>query len=183
MSDLIRFHVPCKVEYTKLIEDVTDLISTHSSFKGSSQFVQKLRSVMNEVFINIIKHSKTAEQNELVRFQYELGLHYFTISIYDYGPGFDAGGYMPPYPKKMIGTKHRLRDVLDGAVHFTITDPFSVSFEFIEKDDVNLDDLDNLENIEENGMGISIVTKLMDSVTYTYIGQGKYDWRLIKEIS
>ena len=171
------------VEYTKLIEDVTDLISTHSRFKGTSQFVQKLRSVMNEVFINIIKHSKTAEENELVRFQYELGLHYFTISIYDYGPGFDAGGYMPPYPKKMVGTKHILREVLDGAVHFTITDPFSVSFEFIEKDDVNLDDLDSLDNIEENGMGISIVTKLMDSVTYTYIGQGKYDWRLIKEIS
>ena len=57
MNDIIRFHVPCKVEYTKLIEDVTDLISKHSNFKGSEQFVQKLRSVMNEVFINIVEHS------------------------------------------------------------------------------------------------------------------------------
>ncbi|MEJ2054325.1 MAG: ATP-binding protein [Calditrichaceae bacterium] len=183
MNDLIRFHVPCKLQYTKLVEDVTDLISAHTSFSGSQQFMQKLRAVMNEVFINIVKHSDTAKQNEMVRFQYELGLHYFTISIYDYGPGFDAEGYVPPYPKKMIGTKHKLRDVLDGSVHFTITDPFSVSFTFEEKDDVNLDDLDGFEGIEENGMGISIVTKLMDSVTYSYIGQGKYDWKLIKEIN
>ena len=183
MDELIRFHVPCKIEYTKLVEDVTDLIRAHSSFKGSPNFMQKLRAVMNEVFINIVEHSRTAEENELVRLQYELGLHYFTISIYDHGPGFEADGYMPPYPKKMVGTKHTLRDVLDGKVSFTITDPFSVNFEFEEKDDVNLDDIDSLDNLEENGMGISIVTKLMDSVTYTYIGKGKYDWRLIKEIS
>jgi len=183
MNDLIRFHVPCKLEYTKLVEDVTDLISSHTSFKGSQQFIQKLRAVMNEVFINIVKHSDTAKQNEVVRFQYELGLHFFTISIYDYGPGFEADGYVPPYPKKLIGSKHKLRDVLDGIVHFTITDPFSVTFTFEEKDDVNLDDLDNFEGIDESGMGISIVTKLMDSVTYSYIGQGKYDWKLIKEIN
>lgn len=183
MNDIIRFHVPCKLDYTKLVEDVTDLISAHINFTGSPQFVSKLRAVMNEVFINIVEHSDTAAQNEIVRFQYELGLQYFTISIYDYGPGFEAEGHLPPYPKDYIGNKYKLRDVLDGSVYFTIVDPFSVSFRFEEKDDVNLDELEELGSMKENGMGISIVTKLMDTVTYSYIGEGKYDWKLIKKIS
>lgn len=182
MNDIIRFHVPCKLEYTKLVEDVTDLISNYLNFQGSSQFSAKLRSVMNEVFINIVKHSNTATQNEVVRFQYELGSKYFTISIYDYGPGFEAEGQLPPYSKNLSGKRYKLRDVLDGAVYFTIVDPFTVSFRFEETQDVNLDQLEELGSVKESGMGISIVTKLMDSVTYSYIGEGKYDWKLIKQI-
>lgn len=183
MNDIIRFHVPCRVEYTKLVEDVTDLISNYLQFQESAQFASKLRSVMNEVFINIVEHSDTAAQNEVVRFQYELGLHYFTISIYDYSPGFKADGHYPPYPKELSGKSYKLRDVLDGSVYFTIVDPFTVSFRFEEKQDVNLDQLEELGSVKDNGMGISIVTKLMDTVTYSYIGEGKYDWKLIKKIS
>jgi len=183
MNDIIRFHVPCKMEFTKLVEDFSDLIAAQLNIQSNSQFGSKLRTVMNEVFINIVKHSNTAANNEVVRFQFELGIKYFTISVYDYGPGFEADAKLPPYPDKLVGKQYKLRDVLDGKVSFVIVDPFSISFRFDEKEDVNLDFLDELDNVDENGRGISIITKLMDSVTYSYIGEGKFDWKLIKKIA
>ncbi len=183
MNDIFRFHVPCKLEYIKLVEDITEQISSYlKPSDATPEFQHKLRAVMNEVFINIVTHSNTADVNEIVRFQFELGLEFFTVSIYDYGPGFEAEGYFPPYPKDIVGKKFKLREVLDGNVFFTIVDPFEVSFSFEEKEETDLDQLDDLNMLHDHGLGISIVTKLMDNVTYTYIGQGKFDWKLIKRL-
>jgi anti-sigma regulatory factor (Ser/Thr protein kinase) len=182
MYDIIRFHVPCKLEYTKLVEDVSGLLSSYLNLKSTDKFASKLRAVMNEVFINIVKHSNTAAKNEIVRFQFEIGFQYISISIYDYGPGFKADDFYPPYPKNIIGKKYKLRDVIDGSVYFTIVESFGVSFSFEERDEALLNSFEELSNIEDHGMGISIVTKLMDTVTYTYIGEGKYDWKLIKKV-
>lgn len=181
MYDLIRFHVPCKLEYTKLVEDVTDLVSSYLNVTQNDEFKPRLRTVMNEVFINIVEHSDTAAQNEIVRFQFELSTKYFTISIYDYGPGFKAENSYPPYPKEIVGRKYKVRDVIDGSVFFTIVDPFALSFSFEPLKDKNNGEK-KLEKLKDHGLGISIVTKLMDSVTYSYIGQGKYDWKLIKKL-
>ena len=178
MQDILRFHVPCRMEYTKLVEDFARITAIHLNPNSDEEFKSKICAVMNEVFINIVEHSKTADENEVVRFQFEIGLKYFSISIYDYGPGFKADGKLPPYPKKLIGKKFKLRDVIDGEVSYTVVDPFSISFDFTEKDDVNLDDL---ENLSDTGLGMSIVTKLMDTVTYSYIGNGKFDWKLYKK--
>ncbi len=182
MNDIIRFHVPCRTEYTKLVEEVSVQIGTHLHEKTSPQFISKLRAVMNEVFLNIVKHSDTAKQNEVVRFQFEIGIEYFTTSIYDYGPGFAAEGHFPPYPEEVIGKRYKLRDVIDGAVFFTVIDPFSLIFSFEEKAEMDLDDIDNLSMLDDHGLGISIVTKIMDSVTYSYLGHGKYDWKLAKKL-
>ncbi len=183
MYDILRFQVPCKLEYTKLVEEITDQICTYVRMDKSKNFSHKLRAVMNEVFINIVKHSDTAAQQEMVRFQFELGLDYFTISIYDYGPGFEADGHFPPYPKELVGKRYKLREVIDGVVYFTIVNPFEVNFEFKELSEQELDQVDQLAYLEDHGLGISIVTKLMDSVSYTYIGSGKFDWKLIKRLT
>ena len=182
-NDIIRFHVPCKLGYTKLVEEVTGQIGAYLQKQLDPAFGQKLRAVMNEVFINIVKHSDTAAQNEVVRFQFELGLDYLTISIYDYGPGFKAGNDRPPYPDSLSGKTFKLRDVIDGTVFFTVINPMEVSFSFKEKDEADLDQLGELSILNDHGLGISIVTNLMDTVTYTYIGHGKFDWKLIKRLT
>ncbi len=182
MSDLVRFQVPCKIEYTKLVEEITHQVSTYLQTDPKSDFSHRLRAVMNEVFINIVKHTETAAQDEMVRFQFELGLDLFTISIYDYGPGFPAKGHYPPYPSDLIGNKYKLRDVIDGTVYFTVVDPVEVSFSFVETQESDFNQLSGLDMLEDHGLGISIVTKLMDTVTYSYIGQGKFDWKLIKRL-
>ena len=181
-NDIIRFHVPCKLEYTKLVEEVTGQIGVYLHKKVDREIRQKLRAVMNEVFINIVKHSDTAAQNEVVRFQFEIGLDYLTISIYDYGPGFKAEGSFPPYPDSLCGKTFKLRDVIDGTVYFSVINPMEVSFSFEEKEETDLDQLDELSVLNDHGLGISIITKLMDTVTYTYIGHGKFDWKLIKRL-
>jgi len=177
MQDILRFHVPCREEYTKLVEDFARISSTHLNPNGDEEFKSKISAVMNEVFINIVNHSKTADANECVRFQFEIGLKYFSISIYDYGSGFVADGKLPPYPKEFIGKKYKLRDVIDGQVNYTVVDPFSISFMF----DKNENNQDKLENLSDSGLGMSIITKLMDTVTYSYIGNGKFDWKLYKK--
>ena len=182
MNDIIRFHVPCNTKYTSLVEEVSAQIGNHLKSKTSAQFIQKLRAVMNEIFVNIVEHSDTAKQNEVVRFQFEMGQEYFTTSIYDYGPGFEADGARPPYPEKVIGKEFKLREVLDGSVHFQVVDPFTLTFSFKEKEETNLDGLDEFHRLDDHGLGISIVTKIMDSVSYSYLGHGKYDWKLVKKL-
>lgn len=182
MNDVLRLHVPCKIEYTKLVEDFIRISAHYLNPQSTPDFRTKLCTVMNEVFVNIIEHTNTAAESEIVRFQFEIGLKYFSISIYDYGPGFKADENLPPYPKECIGQRYKLRDVLDGTVYYTIIDPFSISFSFVEKEEVELDDLAELTEIHDNGLGMSLVTKLMDTVSYSYIGNGKFDWKLIKKI-
>lgn len=165
-----------------MVEDVAELVGKHLASDGKDSFGGKLRTVMNEVFINIVEHSNTAAQNEIVRFQFELGYKYFTISIYDYGPGFKADKFYPPYPKEIVGKRFKLREVIDGIVYFIVVDPFSISFQFEEKEEADLDQLVEMTEIKDHGMGVSIITKIMDTVSYSYIGQGKYDWKLIKKI-
>lgn len=182
MDDILRFHVPCDLRYTKLVEEFTRNISKYLHPNGSEEFAVNLCQVMNEVFINIVNHSNTSAENEIVRFQFEIGLKYFSISIYDYGPGFIAADSQPPYSKKVIGRRFKLIDVLDGSVYYTVTDPFSVTFNFDESDESVADtDIANYEKLREDGLGMSIVTKLMDTVTYSYVGNGKFDWKLIKK--
>ena len=177
MQDILRFHVPCKEEYTKLVEDFARISSSHLNPNGNEDFRANICAVMNEVFVNIVNHSKTADENEVVRFQFEIGLKYFSISIYDYGPGFETEGKLPPYPKDFIGRKFKLRDVIDGEVSYRVVDPFSISFAF----DKYADGQDKPENVSDSGLGMSIATKLMDTVTYSYIGSGKFDWKLYKK--
>lgn len=181
MNDILRFHVPCDLHYTKLVEDFTKVASVYLHPKGTKDFSTKLCQVMNEVFINIVKHSNTSYENEIVRFQFEIGLKYFSISIYDYGPGFKADDTEPPYSKKMIGKKFKLKDVIDGTVYYTITGPLSVRFNFEEFSKGQALKAESIENLSTDGLGMSIVVKLMDSVSYTYIGNGKFDWKLIKK--
>jgi len=182
MEDLIRFQIPCKLEFTKLVEDFTEIISQYLQPKPSVEFATKLKAVMNEVFINIVNHSNTAEEKEVVRFQFEIGMKSVCISVYDYGPGFEVNSKVPPYPKDLIGKKFLLREVIDGSVYYTVADTYSVSFTFEEKEEAALDMLDEYSGLEGHGMGMSIITKLMDSVTYSYVGDGKYDWKLVKQL-
>ncbi|MBD3223895.1 MAG: hypothetical protein GF313_04150 [Caldithrix sp.] len=182
MTDIIRFHVPAKMEYVNMVENFSSLVSDFLKKENKSEHYSDLRAVLNEVFINVIKHSDTVIQKEVVRFQFEFDHPYFTISVYDYGPGFQADGHFPPYPREIIGNRYHLRDVVDGSVGFTISDPFTIRFYFMEKEQTDKYEK-TLDQLEDHGLGISIITKLMDTVNYSYIGQGKFDWKLVRKLN
>jgi len=181
MKEITRLHVPSKIKYTKLVEDFTYSLGEHI-YPNNEEARNRLSAVMNEVFTNIVKHSDTSDQEEMVRFQMEIESGLLIISIYDNGPGIEVENQLPPYDKSLIGKHRKLRKVIDGIVYLTVLDPNSLSFYFVKNEDTELQDPEILEDLHGHGLGLSIVTKIMDSITYTSIGEGKYDWKMTKKL-
>lgn len=183
MKDIFRLHVPSDVKYTRIVEEFT-LSAMNFIYPHDEQIRAKISAVMNEVFVNIVEHSDTSKIDNMVRIQFELGTKSFLISIYDSGPGIEFEGERPPYSKKLIGKENEFRKVIDGTVLATVVNPHSLSFKFRyeESDEFDFDRIEQLDNLKGHGFGISIITKVMDSVTYSYVGDGKYDWLMIKNL-
>jgi anti-sigma regulatory factor (Ser/Thr protein kinase) len=181
MKQILRLHVPCDIQFTRLVEDFMKS-STQFIYPDDEKFRNELTSVVNEVFTNIVQHSDTAKFGDIVRIQVEIGTRTFFISIYDNGPGIKIDHKLPPYNKDMVGQKFEFKKVLDGIVYAIISNPYSVSFKFEEGEEKDFNRMDELEALNDHGLGISIITKIMDSVTYSYVGDGKYDWQMIKRL-
>ena len=184
MKDVLRLHVPSNIKYTRLVEDFTRSTMEYIS-PDNEQIRHSLCAVMNEVFVNIVEHSDTSKIDEMVRIQFEIGAKAFMISIFDYGPGIKVNNTLPPYDKKYIGEKFEFRKVVDGVVQATVVNPYSVSFTFDSKEETDESEFNRMEEIDflqGHGFGVSIITKIMDSVTYSFVGEGKYDWVMIKNL-
>ena len=184
MKDILRLHIPSNIKYTRLVEDFTHSAMEYI-YPDDEQIRHKLCAVMNEVFVNIVKHSDTSNIDELVRVQFEVGADAFMISIFDYGPGIKINNSLPPYDKKYFGKKYEFRQVVDGVVYATVINPYSISFTFESHPDPIIEDanrLDEIEFLQGHGLGVSIMTKIMNSVTYSFIGEGKYDWLMTKNL-
>ncbi len=179
MSEILRLHVPANNKYIQLVEEFMHSASRYIH-PESDTMRSKLCAVMNEVFANIVNHSDTARLDELVRMQFEIGARSLIISIYDQGPGIKVEGSLPPYPAKLISRKFPFRKVVDGSVFLTIINPYSVAFHFEPREQSDYRDPALLENLKGHGYGISIITKIMDSVMYNYIGKNTFDWQMIK---
>jgi anti-sigma regulatory factor (Ser/Thr protein kinase) len=164
-----------------LVEDFTYSLGEHI-YPNDEGARNRLGAVMNEVFTNIVKHSDTSNQDEMVRLQMEIESGLLVVSIYDNGPGIEVENQLPPYDKSLIGMQRKLRKVIDGIVYLRVLDANSLSFYFKKSDETELDDPDNIDELRGHGLGLSIVTKIMDSITYTSIGEGKYDWKMTKKL-
>ena len=180
MENIIRLHVPSQIIYTGLVEDFMRSLGTQL-FPDDEISRDNLSTVMNEVFTNIVKHSDTAKLDGTVRFQVEIDSGNLKISIYDHGPGIKVNDEYPPYPPSLVGFRHKFRQVLDGAVYLEIIDPKVLSFSF-EQDAHKTGQSDNLKHLKGHGLGISIMTKIMDSVVYVLRDDGQFDWQLTKKL-
>jgi anti-sigma regulatory factor (Ser/Thr protein kinase) len=180
MDNIVRLHVPSKMSYTSLVEDFMRALGAHI-FPSDQVKRDNLSTVMNEIFTNVVKHSNTAKVDGIVRFQLEVGKKELKVSIYDHGPGIKINDQYPPYPLKFVGQKFKFRRVLDGAVFLNVDSSHVLSFSF-EQSTSKHELSENLKNLKGHGMGISIITKIMDSVTYTLKDDGQFDWQMIKKL-
>lgn len=180
MQDIIRLHVPSQITYTSLVEDFMRSLGAHIYPEDESKR-DSLSTVMNEVFTNIVKHSDTAKLDGFVRFQLEIGSKDLVVSIFDHGPGIKINNEYPPYSESIVGKKIRFRQVIDGVVYMSVLTPRDVSFAF-EKTTSESGLSENIKHLKGHGMGISIMTKIMDSVTYSLKKNGQFDWLMIKKL-
>ncbi|TFH00316.1 MAG: ATP-binding protein [Calditrichales bacterium] len=181
MKEITRLHVPSDVKYTKLVEDFMRSLG-EQIYPSDENSRHRLSAVMNEVFTNIVKHSDTPSLEQMVRFQFEFQSGLLEISIYDNGPGIMIDDHYPPYPESLVGQRRKFREVIDGVVIMTILDTLSLEFSF---DEVAYDEDEaalNFAELKSHGYGLSIITKIMDSVTYKFIRPGIYDWKMTKRL-
>jgi anti-sigma regulatory factor (Ser/Thr protein kinase) len=182
MAMTFRLHVPCDIQHTELVEEFIRF-TTKSLFENNTKRQTQLCAAINEIFTNIISHSDTPQLDQIVRFQVDISQRVVSISVYDNGPGFKIKRQFPPYDIKLIGYTQELRRVIDGRVLATVTDVNTVQFTFEESENQQSDRLAILKTLEGHGLGISIITKIMDSLRYQYLGKGKFDWQMKKQIT
>jgi anti-sigma regulatory factor (Ser/Thr protein kinase) len=176
-----RLHVPCDVQYTELVEEFVRF-TTKSIFSKNTIRQSELCAAINEIFTNIINHSDTSRIDQIVRFQVDIGVKIISMSVFDNGPGFEIKRQLPPYTRELIGYKQELKRVIDGRVMATVIDNNTVAFSFEESQNDLKDRLAILKTLDGHGLGISIITKIMDSLCYKYLGKGKFDWQMKKQI-
>lgn len=173
-NNAIILSVPPDLRFTETVENFVDVILPHLSAKNSLMLAQQLRSILNEAFVNVIRH---APQNleQFVQVIFEVDQPRLMIYFPDQGGGIQVNGYAPPYPSELIGSSHVLLKTIDGEVMGLVEDKNSVLLSFKEEknDEEKTDMKQLLESVKEGGMGLSLITKLMDRVRFVFIeGEG-----------
>jgi len=176
MDHTICLHVPGQIQFTQMVEDFTRSICLHF-FSGASAHHENLCMVMNEVFTNVVKHSAALESDELVQIRMRINPGTLKISVLDHGPGIMVKNQRPPYNKALIGHSEPFRKVLDGTVYLTVTSPDQLIFTFEDQTLVR-----DLHQFNGHGFGLSIITKIMDHLSYSALGNGQFTWEMVKKI-
>ena len=172
MSQALFLYIPAEVQFTQLVEDFTR--SVCSSFIDAEVIHHdNIRMVMNELFTNSVKHTQT----EQVQIRMDVRTDTVKITLLDRGPGIMVKDQRPPYDQELIGHREPFRRVLDGTVYLTVCSPEQVRFTF-----ENGGTFSDLHRLQGHGLGLSIVTKLMDQITCSTLTDGRSCWEIIKHI-
>jgi len=170
-SNKITLSVPAKLKYTVTVENFTDVILPHLDVKDKQLLAQQLRAILNEAFVNVIRH--TPENcREQVQVIFNLDSPQLIIQFPDEGMGIQIAGHYPPYPSDIIDQSFKLYTTMDGEVHGKIENEYSILLSFHEADLEKLDTETLRDHAREGGMGLSLMIKMMDSVRFIHV-EGK----------
>jgi len=97
----------------------------------------------------------------------------------DAGKGFRIDNTLPPYPAEMIGHVYDFRTTLDGVVTCRVAEADTLEIAFLRKEE-NWGAM-RLEDLPVGGMGLSIISKVMDRVIYlTHVGPANLLWMQLR---
>lgn len=167
ISEKIVLSVPADLKFTSTVENFVDVILPHCNVKNSLSFANQLRSALNEAFVNVIHHAPETRY-ELVEIIFEIDKLRLRIQFRDKGKGLQIQGHFPPYPTEFKDTTHTIRETIDGEVVAYVEDRNTLRLRFNDHDIDELDPQNLLAKAKEDGMGLSLIIKLMDCVRFVF---------------
>ncbi len=173
-KDKIVILVPCCLKFTETVENSVNIILPLLKVSDAEKTAFDLKVVLNEAFVNVVNYCSN-ELSTAVQIMFDVEPHRLGIRIRDRGKGLPIQEQYPPYPNKMVGTKQVLLKTMDGEVIAYVDNDHTITLTFQEH---NLEDISSevlFESAKEGGMGISLMTKLMDEVRFTYL-ESKYNY-------
>jgi len=166
-TDKIVLSVPPKIKYIQTVENFAEVITPHFDVSVNPNLIHELRSTLNEAFANVIRHVP-ADMDEPVIFTFELDQFELNIYFLDKGPGIRINDKIPPYPPDFINSAFKLLETIDGEVQASVLDENSLVLYFKKYVLEDIDKNDLLKRVNDGGMGLSIIIKLMDRVRFFY---------------
>lgn len=179
-KDKIILSVPCQRRFAAIVESFVDILLPLLNGSASEHTAFELKVVLNEAFINVINHS-SSDLKSLVEIMFEIEPHRLGIRFRDTGRGMPIHKHYPPYPEQMIGTSQVLLKTMDGKVIAYIKDNRTLILTFKENNIEKISSERLAELARDGGMGISLMTKIMDEVRFQYFDLEGNFLELIKE--
>jgi anti-sigma regulatory factor (Ser/Thr protein kinase) len=166
-SEKIVLYVPPDFKFTSTVENFVDVVLPHFNVKNSLSLANQLRSTLNEAFVNVIHHSSEILY-QWVEIIFEIDKQKLLIHFRDKGKGIQIQGHFPPYPNDLKNTTHKILETIDGEVIAYVEDCNTLQLNFNEYNVDEIDPQNLLEKAKEEGMGLSLIIKLMDCVRFVF---------------
>ncbi len=166
-TNKIKLSVPPDLKFTAAVENFVDVIVPHFNVQNRVDMSNKLRSILNEAFINVIRHSKE-NLDKNVEILFEIEKPKLIIDFPNQGRGIQVQGHFPPYPDELKNSSFTFLKTIDGEVVAHIEDNNTINLCFREYDMDEMSAEEMLKNVKNGGMGLSLIVKLMDRVRFIY---------------
>ncbi|HGY55894.1 MAG TPA: ATP-binding protein [Caldithrix abyssi] len=163
----IVLSVPPDLRFTATVENFVDIVAPHFNMDKHDKDIHILRSILNEAFVNVIRHTESDLENP-VEIIFEIDTPRLFIHFTDRGKGIALQDHYPPYPQEFVGQFFTVLSTIDGEVMAYVKDRNTIELSFKEIDISGLDQSELLKNARPGGMGLSLIVKLMDEVRFVF---------------
>ncbi len=167
LSEISLFFSP-EIASSASVEDALDLFIKSHRIKNNTKSILVYKSVVNEAFVNAIKHTANLKKRKNIPVSFSFSSGDLTISVSDFGKGLRINNTYPPYSKTMIDKIFDFYVTCEGTVRTKIIDPWNVILTYEDSLPDKFNRLELIKKIPENGRGLNIMIKIMDSVRYQY---------------
>ncbi len=174
----IELRIPFDLKYTPLVEEFSVQVFKLGKKEAEAPDILQVRTAVNEAFINVIENSPESARTEPVCISFSVDPFSLQVELMDTGNGIKINDQLPPYPHEMVGKTFELLRTFDGIVWCKVETNRDISLSF--ESQIELSRELNREQISVGGLGISIMTKLMNSVEYHY-SEDKKNYLIMKK--
>lgn len=173
-NDKIILSVPAQLKFTETVERFVEVITPLIKKPLPDNCLFEIKLVLSEAFVNVVHHSFHSFA-DLVEIVFVIEPHSLKICLRDRGKGLPIRNHFPPYSKELVGTSQVLLRTLDGEVNAFVEDRVTLQLTFKENNISEIPPETLFEKAQESGLGISLMTKLMDEVRFKYLAnEGNY---------